>query len=357
MLAGFAAAFLVGDMFLAVRCAPPHSAGFLYGVAGFSLAQLLWTAGQLREARPDMRVFAAVAVPLVLFSSVRLGPPVLARSAMASIVIYSLISAVSFATALATRRIFYALGIGLLLFSDMMIGMRLLGLPGCGVAIGPVYLAAEACLVVSFMSRNERRLEVGGFNARRSSIVCGALALAFFAAAMACYPGGGYNPFCQMLSALGRTKVRDVAFPACHYWFMGGMAFSSAAVACVWISLVHRCGAGWRRVAFGWGGAVNVAGLVALTLVPENVNMMVHNAGCHLAVAGGAAILAARFRKGGDMAWTLWLASVIAVFGVCLLVRAIPFSPWVTTMQKLLIVSFAIWSLWLAGPSGTNRSA
>ena len=42
MLAGFAAAFLIGDMFLAVRGAAVSSVEFLYGVAGFSLAQVLW---------------------------------------------------------------------------------------------------------------------------------------------------------------------------------------------------------------------------------------------------------------------------------------------------------------------------
>ena len=63
MLAGFAAAFLVGDIFLAVRGAATTSVEFLYGVAGFSLAQVFWTIGQLREARPDVRVFLAAALP------------------------------------------------------------------------------------------------------------------------------------------------------------------------------------------------------------------------------------------------------------------------------------------------------
>ena len=67
MLAGFAAAFLIGDMFLAVRGAATTSVEFLYGVSGFSLAQTFWTTGQLREARPDARVFFAVALPLAAF--------------------------------------------------------------------------------------------------------------------------------------------------------------------------------------------------------------------------------------------------------------------------------------------------
>jgi hypothetical protein len=151
-----------------------------------------------------------------------------------------------------------------------------------------------------------------------------------------------------MLSALGRTAVRKVAYPACHFWFLAGITLAVVSVSRVWVQLAARADRTWRRVAFGWGGAVNVAGLLSLALVPENVNMMIHNAGCHMAVIGGAAILAARFRKGGDRIWTIWLLSVVFVFCVCLLVKGIPFRPWVTSFQKLLIVSFASWAGWIA---------
>ena len=73
MLAGFAAA-LAGDWFLAVRGASRTSPEFLYGVLAFSLAQILWSFAQGRAARPDARVFAGAALPLVLFSVVRLRP-------------------------------------------------------------------------------------------------------------------------------------------------------------------------------------------------------------------------------------------------------------------------------------------
>ena len=75
MLAGFCASFFIGDLFLAVRASPHRSVGFLIGVGGFCLAQLLWTADQLRESRPDGRVFLAAAIPLVLFVFARLRPP------------------------------------------------------------------------------------------------------------------------------------------------------------------------------------------------------------------------------------------------------------------------------------------
>ena len=348
MLVGFAAAFLIGDMFLAVRGAAVSSMEFLYGVAGFSLAQIFWTAGQLREAKPDGRVFLAAAVPLSLFVLVRLCPPVLPPAATVAVCVYSVLTAVSFATALATRRALYICGIGLLLFSDLMIGGRLVKMPGCDVLIGPTYIAAELCLLASFVRNGEWRVPYGRFDVWRCAFAGGVAAFACFVVAALLYPGGGYNPFLQMLSALGRTHVRSVAYPPCHYWFVAGLLLASASVACVWARQVRVSG-GWRRVAAGWGGAVNVAGLCVIALVPENTVVDVHNVGCHLAVIGGAAVLAARIRRGsGDVSWLVWFVALVSFFSVCLVVDAIPFSPWVTATQKLLICSFAVWAGWVA---------
>lgn len=347
MLAGFAAAFLVGDMFLAVRGASTRSVEFLYGVAGFSLAQVFWTIGQLREARPDWRVFLALAVPLSAFALVRLRPPVLPPAAEAAVCFYSLLTALSLSVAVSTRRVFYVCGIALLLFSDLMIGMRFVRLPGSGELIGPLYIAAEACLLASFFWGGEWRIPHGRINIRWYAIVGGLAAFACFAVAACCYPGGGYNPFRQMLSALGRTEVRRITYPPCHHWFLAGMFLAAASVAGVWAHLSRRY-EGWRRLAAGWGGALNVAGLLTIAFVPENVLVEIHNTGCHLAVAGGAIVAAARFRKGGDLVWGCWFLVLIAFFTVCLEVKGIPFNPWVTSTQKALILSFAAWAGWIA---------
>ena len=93
---------------------------------------------------------------------------------------------------------------------------------------------------------------------------------------------------------------------------------------------------------------MNAAGLCTIALVPFDANGTVHNVGCYLATFGGAAILVARFRKGADLAWTIWFVVLVIVFALCLDLKAIPFSPYVTTTQKLLIVSFAVWAGWLA---------
>ena len=356
MLAGFAAAFLVGDLFLTFLKAGSDmdSAGYVIGVAGFALAQVFWTIGQLREARPDWRVVLALAIPLATFALVRLRPPVMPPPANASVAAYSLLTALSFATALATRRVFYVCGIGLLLFSDMMIGGSLLGAPGCNSLIRDTYLAAMVFVLVSFFLKREWRIPAERVSVRWYALSVGAVGFACFVVAMTQYPGGGYNPLTYMLSALGRTEVRDVAYPPCHYWFMTGMFLSAASVAGVWAHLVRRIGGGWRRNLVGWGGAVNVAGLCAIALVPENVNGAIHNVGCYLATSGGALILIARFRKGADLAWTCWLVLLVIVFALCIDLKAIPFSPYVPTTQKLLIVSFAAWTGWIAWQMGVK---
>jgi hypothetical protein len=160
MLAGFAFAILVGDMFLAVIGASTKSVEFLYGVAGFSLAQVCWTIAQLREARPDLRAFFVLAAILFLFVFAMLMPPVIPAAATAAVGVYSVLTALSFSTALSTRRICYICGIGLLLFSDVMLGLRLAKVPGCSELVGPSYIAAELCLLASFFWTGEKRLRL-----------------------------------------------------------------------------------------------------------------------------------------------------------------------------------------------------
>ena len=363
MAAGFAAA-LAGDFFLVVKASAKGSPGFLAGVACFSLAQILWTCGQLREARPDLRAFAAAALPLAIFSLVRLRP-ILPPATGAAVAGYSLITALSFATALATRRAFYSWGIGLLLLSDLMIGGHLLRAPGFSSLTGPVYVAAEICLLVSFFVPREPRWRPERRNIWPAAILAGGgAALLFYLAALS-FPGGGYNPLMRMLSALGRTNVRDVAWPWCHYLFTAGMAFAIYASARVWSHVARSAPAGRRTPFLFWGCALNVAGLGTIALVPENVSMVFHNAGCHMAAFGGASILFALDKPGRDRAWTISLVSIVAVFCLCLglhEIKAIPFQPAVTTLQKCLIVSFSLWTADVAwrhrtGPFGPWRIA
>lgn len=358
MLAGFCAAVFIGDYFLAIRAAPRNSAEFLIGVMGFGLAHVLWTVGQLRETRPDGRVFLAVALPLVLFVYGRLGSPTLTHDGQWAVGIYSVLTALSFATALASCRTIYFAGIGLLFFSDMMIGGGFLGAAACNSLIRPTYLASEFLLMASLLWQGEWRFSSGRLDTRLVVIIVGVAVFACFTIAGFLYPGGGYNPFLQVLSALGRTEICNVTYPACHWWFIAGMLLSGISVGTVWARLVRE-ERGWRRFTIGWGGAVNVAGLYTLALVPENVNLSIHNLGCHLSIAGGVAVLVACFRqrKVADIAWTVWFVFVIAFFIVCLNAKGIPFSPYVPTSQKAIIVSFAVWASSLAWRPSSLRDS
>lgn len=345
MLAGFAAA-LAGDWLLAVRGASRMSPEFLHGVLCFSLAQILWSAGQLREARPDWRVFAAAALPLALFSSVRLHS-VLPPATGFAICAYSLLTALSLAVAVATRRGFYRCGIALLAVSDLMIGGRILGAPGCSSLSGPLYAVAEATLLVSFIlgDREPRIRETCG-NPLDAAVLFGGGALACFLLAAFSWPGGGYNPFMRMLSALGRTTVHGVEWPWCHYLFMAGMFSAIFAVLSVFIH--DTCGTSdWRRAAASWGLAANAAGLASIALIPENVDQFFHNVGCWSATLGGGAILLARFRSGSDRAWTFVLGAIALVFGAVVGLHAakiLPHAPWTPTLQKTVIAAFSVWT-------------
>lgn len=345
MLAGFFAAGM-GDWFLVVRRAARGSSDFLCGVLCFVFAQFFWTVAQMREARPDLRVAVALGVPLALFASVRL-VPVLPPATGLAVWAYALLTAVAFSVAYGTRRLFYAWGIGLLLFSDLMIGGALLRAPGCGVVSGPVYLLAEVCLLVSFFAPREARFDPSRRDAWPPAVLYGTAAFASFLLAAVCFPGGGYNPLMRMLSTLGRTVVRGVAYPLCHYLFTGGLLLATLATAHVWGCLVRQ-GTGKRRIALlSWGAALNVAGLGVIMLVPENVDVFFHDVGCHLAAFGGAGVLFACDRPGRDRAWTCALLGIVSFFGLCLLLHGadvVPFAPWVTATQKVLIVSFALWA-------------
>ena len=185
-------------------------------------------------------------------------------------------------------------------------------------------------------------------NTRRCSFSAtaflGAAAALSFVLAMHTFPGG-YNPLIRMLSALGRTEVRLVEWPWSHYLFVAGMFFSVLAV----VSAACRAGLS------PWGLALNVAGLLWIALVPEDVSQLLHDIGCWLAAIGGGMMLFAWRREEPARhirrAWTIALVLPIAAMALALVLHAlkvVPFAPLVTTLQKIVILSFAAWLLFLS---------
>ena len=356
MLAGFAAAF-TGDWFLAVRGSPRGTLGFLMGVAAFSLAQILWMTAHVREGRFDWRTAIALAIPLGCFFGVRLWPGLDVRTACA-VGGYTMLSSFAFSWALSTRRLWYSLGIALLLASDLMIGCRWLRVPFSGDLIGPLYIAAELSLWTSFFLRDEPRLNFRRGNPFVIGLWTIFLSLTLFLLAMMTFPGGGYNPCMRMLSALGRTEIRLVEYPLCHYLFSLGMLIAALGIARIAVFLV---GTDPKRFAvFSGGAALNVAGLLTIVAVPENVNMTAHNAGCWLAALGGAVMLGSWLRrcKGTEPSCARFVLPVLLI-GSCLMLglgmalhamKVVDFAPWVPTAQKALILSFMFWFLQVTFP-------
>ena len=204
--------------------------------------------------------------------------------------------------------------------------------------------------MASLLLRRERRLDFASGDAWPTVAVSGLAGAVCFLLAAVCYPGGGYNPFMKMLSALGRTNVNGVEHPWCHYLFVAGMFLSAVGVARAFAQEAREL-QGWRRVALLCGAAVNVSGLCGIALVPENVSMALHNVGCWLAALGGGVALIACDRNGADRAWTCTLVSIVLAFASVLALHAggvLPFAPWVTASQKVLIAAFALWIWFIA---------
>lgn len=330
MILGFVAA-AVGDWHMA---GPGHS--FVGGVVAFTVAQLVWMEANLKETHVDFRSAVALAFPLAALFAWRIFPAV-AADRFSLMCGYAVVSLAALAVASGTRRFWYALGIALLMVSDVCIALRMAHVPHWHWGVGPLYLAALACLLTSTVRGDgERRMKVrAGTGSPWLAGALGLVAAGCFVAAIAVCPEP-YNPCCRMLSRLGRTVLDKVDYPLCHYLFTFGMFAAAAAI--------------WRTLA-GWGGAICAAGLLTIAAVPENVDMNGHNAGCWLAAIGGivAVVPRSKGRRGRIVAGLLM--AVLLALGVCIglhALKAIPFAPAVPTLQKVLILSFAAWVVGIA---------
>ena len=347
MLLGFSAAF-TGDWFLVIRRCGVREPGFLCGIAAFACAHLLWSAANWRESKVEWKTLPVVLLPLLGFFVARVHgriPDVVFVAAS----VYAVISACSLAVAIGTRRWFYSLGIGCLVLSDVFIACTWVRAPHWGSLIGPTYVAALILVAGSLVcGRREARFVCGKGNPLPVTALGGLLSAGFFVWAMLVCPGGGYNPLTYMLSYLGRTTIRDVAYPLSHYLFCCGMAAGAAATLYFQPYFRSFAKGRLRQSLVGWGMAVCSSGLFLIMMVPENVNMTWHNMGCYLASGGGTAVALSLLtdRMGWICgAWMLMTVCVFEVFFVLDQRDVLPFSPYVPSAQKLIIVSFMLWQL------------
>ena len=345
MLLGFAAAF-VGDWFLAIRGCGVRTPGFLCGVAAFACAHLVWSAANWRESKVEWKALPVVLVPVFGFFLTRVRGNI-PDGVLLAVSAYAVVSAVSLAVAVGTRRWFYALGIGCLVLSDVFIATRWAHAPHWGSFVGPVYVLSLVLVAVSLVcSAREPRFTCGKGNPLPVTLIGGVLSAGFFVWAMAVCPGGHYNPLFKMLSHLGRTSIGDVAYPLSHYLFCLGLACGAAASLYMAPYLRARVEGRIRKEIVGWGMAVCVSGLLLILMVPENVNRIGHNGGCYLTMVGGIPMaFALAFDRVGKAA-CVWMALVATVFETVLFLDQrdiIPFSPYVPSAQKLVIVSFMLW--------------
>ena len=207
------------------------------------------------------------------------------------------------------------------------------------------YLVAELLMLVSVFGWREPRRGALHHSAAAVGIGTTALSGVCFVLAAFHFPGGGYNPFFRMLSALGRTEVCSVRYPPSHFLFVAGTLVGAWGVLAI-----------SRRLNLSqWGAALNVGGLLIIALVPEDVSMPFHNAGCWLATVGGGLMLARWLRFEPTTRTRLFWAAILLfpLLAICsgLILHGlhmVPFAPWVPTAQKGVILSFAAWVVWLS---------
>ena len=346
---------LIGDFFLAMRHAPRDSWEFVYGVIGFALAHGFWIAHLLRGKRlPQPPVLIGLLLPLLPYMYCRVIPNAVTPVGIA-LISYTVLSCISLSCAVASGKPLWCLAIGALFVSDFFISLgTFTDEPHLGRYVVRTYiLALIASALATLFPKPTFPMPYRSIKNRKIALLL-TLALyvasvTFFVLAMTHTPSGAYNPLRQMLSYLGRRTVDGVLYPSCHYLFVLGMLFSALSFAVASPHLAEL--SPWKRL--HWlaelAAGMTAGGLVMIALIPEDVNGTWHCYGCDVAaIAGGVLILVLWPRR-----WQWLLVGVIACvtagFATCLKLHSIgkiPFSPYIPSFQKAVIVSFMAWGVW-----------
>ncbi len=355
------AATIIGDYFLALKNAPLHSRDFLYGIAGFSLAQGCWIAFLRNHAKGSIRIAAILLFSFGILFKARIIPALNSTPLAGALTLYTLLTIISVSYACGTHNLSLAwrYGVCCLLFSDTMIVFsRILHVPHVGHFVGITYLTsllfiAAAIAACGWEQKTSPRLRYLRYI---SAVIFlgGASALLLFLLAMQFYPGETYNPCRCMLSRLGRTHLHDIAFPACHYLFTSSLVVSAGIVALFFPALSCFVKGPMQKQCLLWGGALNAAGLLTIAFIPENVHGFFHNIGCIAAVVGGGTALlvltpqrnSPRVSGRVRWSWLIWCCTLVIIFESFIVLhrfKILSWSPYVPTCQKILILTFIVW--------------
>ena len=140
------AATIIGDYFLVYQGYGPRSTGFYGGVAGFSLAHLLYTAYFYRTGSFAKAMIPAALFPALLVLWCCIGH--IPGGVLSVLVLYGTISAISLAGAVRAASRWFAAAVGMLFVSDICIAANWLNAPFANEATGILYvssLGAAAC--------------------------------------------------------------------------------------------------------------------------------------------------------------------------------------------------------------------
>jgi len=355
---------ILSNHFLITLKAPAHTHAFMYGVMSALLAHLCWIIFLRRHATLNLRVALGLFASLGLLFAVRLLPAFhdaywLAGAIALHIILTIVCVAYAFGKHTLSRMWRYAFCT--LAGSDLMLGYNLfLYVPDMEPLIELTYLISLAGIAIAIARCAQKPTQANRIRYLRTVplivVLGGFFVTLLFSFSMACCPNMAYNPYMRMLSYLGRTQINNVNYPLCHYLFMGALIISVGIVAFFYPALSCFVKNNASKTCLRWGGTLNATGLLIIAFIPENTSEAGHNIGCFLAAAGAAVtIITLAFKRNNPKVpsavrwgWLIWGFAVIATFEFFLLAhqfRLLPFAPYVPTVQKIVILTFAAWMI------------
>ncbi len=134
-------------------------ARFIYGICLFFVAHICFLGFCLKNGRINFWILLAILIPYLIFFFIVLSPTLTYTILYVAVLLYLLVSCFSLAAAAGLRlpsmtRWYFITGIGLLVFSDTMISLKVFtGCDHVGFLILPTYFASQIFITLSLMRR------------------------------------------------------------------------------------------------------------------------------------------------------------------------------------------------------------
>lgn len=152
---------IVGDTFLSTRAG--RESFYVAGIAAFFVAHIGYLGFALRNGRLHIPILLGLVAAELSWFAIQLGPAIRSGPLRIAVLVYMLISCTTLAAAFGLRlqasvKGLYLVGIGLILFSDTLIGLSdFMKVEGVGFLILPTYYLAQVLVTWAVLVRDDCR--------------------------------------------------------------------------------------------------------------------------------------------------------------------------------------------------------